>query len=128
MNKRWIRYAVAGGIALCVILPVAVLRGAFSSREGKVTAMALCDGCFAAAVAIGGIGLLCRIADGGSLDLIGFTAGRLRASIRRERYMSYYEYREQKRAKRTGGYGFLLVIGGICLALSLLMLAIWAAV
>lgn len=131
-RKTLIKYCVSAG--LCVLFVWIYLSnyeleyGAFAQQTKLVQLRLLCD-CFT----IPGLlmllsGLLMTVANEGALDGLGYLGHYMyhmfipgmRGSTKR-----YGDYVASKREKRVRGFGFLYVIGGICMAFALVFYAMY---
>ncbi len=124
MNKKnLISYIV--WILLAALL--FVLGGRSSRQEtGNFHAlMGYLSDCFLfPAVLEGGLGALSWVAAHGSFDMLGYAFSRLANTFFhfRQEGETFYDYKMRKEEQRDGFLRVPLVIGGICLALSLLCL------
>lgn len=93
---------------------------------GKYTVLS--DAFALPAVLLLGLGALIWASNLGALDGLGYS---LKVMVRMLKpgkgpeQESYREYLKAKQERRVKGYGFLLIIGGICLAISLIFLALF---
>ncbi len=108
------------------------LGGRFS-RQGTgsfQTLMGYLSDCFLfPAVLEGGLGALSWIASHGSFDMLGYAFSRLANTFFhfRQEGETFYDYKMRKEEQRDGFLVQPLVVGGICLALSLLCLLLFLA-
>ncbi len=118
-GRKLLSYGIALGIGLTIALAVAGGRGAFYKSDPLFMWQYLSDGCFAAAVALLGTGVLAFVASDGLFDMLGFGIKKIFSVLARdERKMSgtFFDYKRMKQSKRAGGYGFLIVTGTLFLA------------
>ena len=88
----------------------------------------LCDGFFVAAVLLLGIGCIKAVRNKGSFDVAGFglrhVVDMTIPALRREEKEDMQQYRERKALERKSSVGLLLA-GGVYLAISVIVLAIY---
>lgn len=91
----------------------------------------LIDGCFVSGVLIGGAGVMAFCSSRGAFDIFGYGimyGVSLILPVGKNPWLSngnresYYDYRERKREKKRKPFGAMLIIGGVYLALSVLLL------
>lgn len=114
-KKSILRYGVAFLIGCAIVFVVAWVNGVFSYAERVDAYRILCDGCFAAAVLLIGIGLLVWISNLGTFDILRYGMRSLvglysREAKNRKPEGSFYEY-QTIRAARQAPFAFLLFIG-----------------
>lgn len=127
--STFLKYSITAAIGTAFAVLIASQRGAFSSVTTADTLMAWCDGCFASAVLLGGIGLLAFVAAGGFFDIFSFGIRKLMLMLQRDDNKlkgSYVDYKTAKAAKGRGGYGFLLIMAIIFLAGAFALLALYS--
>ena len=131
MSKRTksllLKYGISGG--LCLLMAVTYLVSAdFLNLGLKDQLRILCD-----AFSLPGLlcifgGALVWLGNEGSFDGIGYVLSYAFHALlpgtwnKRE---SYKEYLERKSGKRTTGYGFVFVVGIVCMSISLVFLALF---
>lgn len=119
MGRKLLSYGIALGIGLAIALSVAAGRGAFYLDDQLLMWQYLSDGCFVASVVLLSAGLLAFVASDGLFDMLGFGIKKLFSLFQRDdRKLSgtFFEYKCMKQARRSGGYGFLIIIGALFLA------------
>ena len=130
-RKRVIWMTAAMAVGVLIAWGAAAAKGL---KPGIGTAMALrcwSDGCFAAAVLIGGVGALTWISTTGIFDIFryGFSSA-IRMFVpflRLENQMSFLDYKIYREEKRQPARMELLAVGVLFLAVSALLLAAYAA-
>lgn len=76
-------------------------------------------------------GLLMAVSNEGALDGVGYVmsfAVRMLIPGKHHENKRYSDYVESRREKRVKGYGFLFIVGGICMAVALVFLALFYSV
>ena len=119
MSRKLLRYGIALMIGLVIALPVAAGRGAFAKDDPLLMWQYLSDGCFAAAVALLSAGVLAFVASDGLFDMLGFGVKKVLSLLSRDDSKlsgTFFEYKLMKQSKRSGGYGFLIIVGALFLA------------
>ncbi len=132
-NSKLKTYISACGSAFVMIGVFAYWFGAFSADSASLAFAALSNACFVTAVLYIGVGALIWISTTGLFDIFGFGFKSLKylfTPIAKDpNEGGYYEYMMEKREKRKGKpipY-FMLVIGVVALALSIIFLVLWNA-
>ena len=130
-RKRLIFCGVTVAAGILIAWGAATARGL---KPGTGTAMTLrywSDGCFAAAVLIGGIGALTWISTTGLFDIFkyGFSSViTLFTPFRKPKdQMSFYDYKTYQAEKRRPARFELLAVGVFFLALSILLLMAYSS-
>jgi len=131
-KKSGRRTAAALLIGLAMGVGVFAVRGGFSATAWPEIASALCDACFVPSALLISVGLLLFAADGGLFDMMTYGVQKaLRLVLSEEKRAMYpktfYDYRVLKQGKKSG-FGFLLIAGGVYLALATLFLLLSGAV
>lgn len=73
-------------------------------------------------------GLLLAISNEGAFDGVGYAlsiAWKALIPGGRTKMEKYFDYVERKREKRGGGFGFLFVVGGVCMAAALVFMVLF---
>lgn len=74
------------------------------------------------------LGLLIRLSDAGAFYGLSWVVSYAFRSLipgGRSKMTSYYDYVQERKERQTGGYGFLIVVGGVCMAFALVFLALF---
>jgi len=121
------KYIIASLVGFAVMTGVLFMRDFFSLTDPTETFAALCDACFVPGVLLAGVGALLFVADDGLFDIFAFGIQKVaRLSLRKKREgtapLTFYDYRAMKQGGRKGGFGFLLVIGGMYLIAAVVFL------
>ncbi len=139
MNDSRKAFAMKYGISvgICVLMVYLYFIGQVSGLDDFL-ALALheryrilCDAFTIPGVLFLMTGCLVALSNAGALDAVGYIFHFLVTVFRpgRERRVEkYYDYVQEKKEKRTKGYGFLFVVGGIFMAVSLLFLVLFYCV
>ena len=130
-TKRLILWALVLAVGALIAWGAAAARGL---KAGVGTAMALrywSDGCFVAAVLIGGVGALTWISTTGLFDIFAYGFSSvivLFTPFRKPRdQMSFYDYKTCRAEKRRPARFELLAAGAFFLALSILFLVLYSS-
>ena len=114
------------GICLMVFLAVASLRGLFTAQEPAEVYRALCDGFFVAGALLTCYSVIRYCARDGAYDIFGYGMKNLKAMFipTREVNKRYYDFKQEKAAKRQPFSVNTLILGlcflaasGVCLLL-----------
>lgn len=124
-----LRYGITGLIALMTAYGVAEARGFAWQQAANLQARYLSDGFFAAGLILTGLGALVWISTTGFFDIFGYGFKSLLvlfSALRRpEEHQHYYDYKQEKDAKRGKPLYFLLLVGLIFVAISVIFLALY---
>lgn len=126
-KSNLIKYGVCGGV--CLLLAVIyVVNADFLNLESKDQLRILCDAFVVPGMLCIFGGLLVWLGNEGTFDGIGYVLSyafhALIPGNAKERE-SYKDYLERKRGKRTTGYGFVFIVGLVCLAIAFVFLALF---
>lgn len=130
-KKTLISIAVQLGIALLIAIPVAVGQGLSSAGAAYLNCRWLSDGFFVSAVLFTGLGGLFWVSTTGFFDIFSYAFKSLFVLFsplkKAKEFPHYYDYKCEKDAKREGKpiSHTVLVVGLICLAASLICLALY---
>ena len=127
-QKQLIKYGAAVGAGLAYAISGVISQNAFS--EDLKDMLRICsDALFLPGAMMMLIGLLMVVSNEGAFDSLAYTGRSLRRFFIPERpgekRMSYREYVEQRREKKTTGFGFLFIVGGAYAVAGLILLLIY---
>ncbi len=135
MSERWKKYAIKYGFSLVFAGSVAYAYISMRSFSGAARVdqyRMLCDAFSLPGMLLVLFGGLMWVAGKGTMDALGYIGKKLVASLipgkRLDKEERYGDYVVRQREKRKGGYGFLFVSGGVCIAVSLVFLALYYSV
>lgn len=124
-----LRYGITGAAALVMAFAAAELRGFAWQQASNLQARYLSDGFFVAGLVLTGLGALVWISTTGFFDIFSYGFKSLLvlfSPLRRpSEHQHYYDYKQEKDAKRGKPLYFLLIVGVACLALSVILLALY---
>ena len=121
------------GISFAIALGLAYLYVSFRITDGMPLVewyRMICDAFTIPGLLFLMLGLLVTLSNQGALDGIGYAATvafkmLIGAGANQERYT---EYLERRRANRLKGYGFLYIVGIVCMAVALVCLALFYSI
>lgn len=125
---------------MCYVSAIAVsallVYSYISSRDiGSLTQVdqyhVLCDAFFLPGLIMVFLGLLMVMNNLGALDTMAFGLSyvlHMLAPVAFDKMDSYLNFIEKRRANRNGGYGFLLVVGCVLIAVSVVFLVLYNSV
>lgn len=129
-KTRLKKYGIS--IAICVLLGAWYLsQYELSSLTTVELYKALCDAFTIPGMMFVLSGMLVAVSNEGALDGVGYVLGyavRMLIPGRHHEKRTYRDYVDAKREKRVKGYGFLFIVGGICMAISLVFLVLFYSV
>lgn len=132
--KTILKYGISTAVALAMVVGYVCSRDdgtkGFWGWSAVEQYMILCDAFTIPAVMFLGIGGLVWASTMGAMDGLSYVVkyalgGLIPGYGRKEKQERYYDYLQRKRANRTTGYGFLLVVGGILGVIALIFLALY---
>ena len=130
MKKRLVKYAICFAvIAVCAALYIMPRDFAAVGLAEKLAI--LCDAFTIPGVLLLGVGGLAFASSEGAMDGLTYA---LRRAVQmlipgvQQSLQNYGDYVVERRAKRKGGFAFLLISGGISLAVALICLGAYFAV
>ena len=127
-KKQLIKYAVAIGAGLAYTICLVISQNAFA-QETKAMLRIFSDGFFLPGALMILIGLLMVVSNEGAFDALAYTGRSLRRLFIPERpgekRVNYREYVEQRREKKTTGFGFLFIVGGVFAVIGLILMLIF---
>ncbi len=122
MRNKYIKYIIVTLIGILISLSIFSYRNLFNANNIRDIAYILSDGFLLPGVLILGAGLLLLVSNGGMFDIFTYSFKKMRAKKlygekRPSYYNSYYDYRT---SKEKVPFGFLVIVGGIFFALSVI--------
>jgi len=129
-NKRTLRkYLIASAIGIAIGIGVFAVKGGFDATERIEVLYAFCDAFFVPGILLLGFGALLFCADDGLFDMMNYGVMLCVNLVRKEEKRrafpkTFHDYRQMKQEGRNGGFGYLLIIGGVFIALAILFLVI----
>ena len=120
-----LKYGISSAIALLLVYVYCSTRDVFAQSAVERWRI-LCDAFTIPGLTYVMFGFLMMIANEGFFDMLSYAAGKavhmFIPGMGSEKGETYYDYLQRKRDKRATGFGFLFVVGGVCMALALLFL------
>ena len=118
-----IRYGIAAGIGGLMTYLTLVLHGYGELETAVDRYRLLCDAFTIPGVILFMVGILVWIAGKGMFDSLAYLGRSFFWLFNGAKPVRYYDFVQEKRAKRKkGGYGFLLLTGGVFLLVALVFL------
>jgi hypothetical protein len=131
-RKLLTKYGITIGICGLMIWSVISIRtselGAFSQLSTLLRYRVLCDAFTVPGMLLIMSGLLMFVANEGALDGLSYLGHYLKNMFipgSRNKTKRYFDYVEGKREKRVKGFGFLFVVGGVCMLIALVFLGLF---
>ena len=121
------KYIIASAIGVAIGICVFAIKGGFDATDKILTLYALCDAFFVPGILLLGFGTLLFCADDGVFDMLTYGTMKVVNLVRSEKRRSsfpktFYDYRVMKQEGRKGGFGYLMIIGAVFLAVAVLFL------
>lgn len=127
--SRFGQYAVTAFVALVIAIPVAHAQGFAFGQEMYRNAGCLSDGFFIAGALLTSVGILTWISTTGFFDLLAYAIHSipvLFSAIKKpEENESYYDYKMMREENRGKPLYFLVIVGVVCLLLSVIFLWVY---
>lgn len=124
LRTALLKYGISGVIA-AVMVGIYVGSRDFASMDLMTKYLTLCDAFTLPGITFLMVGCLMWISNEGGLDMLSYAASKA-VGLFVPGYIpkgeKYYEYVQRKRENRVTGYGFLFVVGGVCMAVALIFM------
>ena len=126
---KLIAYGAATAVALVLVVAVSLRQGLWQAKSFPEACFALCDGFFIAGGLLCCVGGLSRIASTGFFDIFSYGARTVASHFVPQKdakgMPKYYDYKVARDEKRKKPLNTALVVGAICLALSVLLAVLY---
>lgn len=121
------KYLITSLVGILIAAAVFAARGGLTAADDVAAMYALCDAFFVPGVLILGFGLLVFCADDGLFDMINYGVLKAVKIVQSEKKRSqfpktFYDYRAMKSETRGGGFGYLIVVGAVFVAIAAVFL------
>ena len=130
MKRTILEYSITTGICLILAFLICVIGGIFSYTEQFRIYGLLCDGFFISGVFCLSIGILVFVHNNGVFDMLIYGMQRFfslfKKNPKKVKYETFYDYTVAKAERPKSHFGFLLIIGGTFILISLIFLLLWA--
>lgn len=127
LRNRLLKYGISAGVCAGLVLVYCTTRN-FSQMELVEKYRTLCDAFTIPGLLCLCVGVLIWASNDGFFYGLSYCLNvAWRALIPGARYKSerYYDYVTRKKEKQITGYGFLFLVGGICMAFALVFMALF---
>ena len=125
MKKTALCYGITVLVGLALTFFAALVQGVFGQTENAALMKIFCNAFFAAGAILACAGLLVVATEGGAFDMLSFAVVLIfdlfRKDVNKRKYKDFYEYRQAKKEKKRS-FAFLLIVGVIFIAISLIFL------
>ena len=119
--KRVLPYLITTLVGAAIVVTIILAQRIWTAEDMTEIMRRLSDAFFVAGVCIGGVGLVVFASNGGVFYMLTFGIIRLfdlfRRNINERKYKDFYEYKESKKDKKHG-FGFMLVVGLVFIAIA----------
>lgn len=119
--KRVLPYLITTLVGAAIVVTIILAQRIWTAESTTELMRRLSDAFFVAGVVIGGVGLLVFASNGGVFYMLSFGFIRLfdlfKRNINDRKYKDFYEYKESKKDKKRG-FGFMLVVGLVFIAIA----------
>ena len=128
MKRTLLLYGITTLIAGAICLIIASIRGVFTVNDSNTVIHYLVDSAFTVGVIIFCLGLLVFVSNLGAFSMLRYGIYRFATLFRHDpakiKFRTYYDYVQATKEKNTP-YGFLLIVGGLYIVISLILLLFW---
>ena len=127
MRTNLLKYGISGAVCLGLAVFYCGVRD-FSQMELVEKYRTLCDGFTIPGLLCLCLGVLIWASNDGVLYGLSYclnVAWRALIPGARYKHERYYDYITRKKEKRITGYGFLFLVGGVCMAIALVFMALF---
>ena len=144
MERRWIKYAIAFGAGLVAVLLLMWMRGFWAEEAVDYTTQhahlitrldkirIVSDAFFIVGALMASFGALLFVSSHGAFDGIVYAVKSLTwffrfrdDTLRKKKYQSFYEYKEEKAAKPRAPFLFLVIVGAAFLLIAVAFTAVF---
>lgn len=130
--KKSLKYLISAAVGLGIVAIVIISKNIFGQTSANDVMHILCDAFFASGVCLSCAGLIVFAANGGAFDMLAYGVQFLFFMIGdvlsggniKRKHKDFYEYKKSKE-DRHHSMSFLLVVGLIFIALSLIFLGLY---
>lgn len=124
--KRFLKYGITSGVGLILVLIIISVKNIYGQTNVKDVMHILTDAFFVVGVVIFGYGLLVVATNGGTFDMMTYGITRFFSLFKRDvnkvKYRTFADYRIAKQDRKYS-FLYLIIVGGIFIALSCIFLA-----
>ncbi len=126
LKSNLLKYGISSGFAAVMVYIYCSSRHVFLQPELERWRI-LCDAFTIPGLTLIMVGFLLMIANEGFFDMLSYACSKAVGMFLPGRGFSekdekYYDYVQRKKDKRATGFGFLFVVGGVCMALAMLFM------
>lgn len=129
MKKKILEYSIS--TAVCSILTFVLIwtKGTFTCESPKLMYKYLVDSFFTVGVVAIGFGLLVVVSNWGAFDFIIYGVYRFVTLFKKNhkdvKYQTYYDYHIARAEKEKAEFVYLVIVGAVFIAASLILLYFW---
>lgn len=129
--KTLLQYSITTAIGIIIAVVIMAAKGLFTGAETELVGIyrVLADAFFVPGVIIGGVGLIVFASHGGVFDMLGYAVvmffDLFRRDVTKRKYRDFYEYREAKKDKSKWSITFMLVVGLVFIAVSIVFTVLY---
>lgn len=125
--KKYLRYLITFLVGLVFAFVICLFKNIFSQTSTNEIFKILVDAFFVPGVIILGFGLLVVATNGGTFDMLAYGAIMFASLFQKgtkRKYKTFYDYHEAQKDRKYS-FAYLLIVGGILIAISLILLIFW---
>lgn len=131
--SNFLKYLITSLVGLSIATIIIFSKGILTVETTTQVMAILCDAFFAPGVIFVCFGLIVVASNGGAFDMLSYGVSLifvlLKKNIKERKYKDFYEYSQAKKEKRKGksSIAFILIVGLIMVAISMIFLAFYYA-
>lgn len=119
--KKVLPYLITSFIGAAIVTIIILAQSIWAAGSTVEVMRILSDAFFAAGVVIGGVGLLVFASNGGVFYMLSYAVIRFfdlfKRNMNDRKYKDFYEYKQAKEEKQHG-FGFMLIVGIVFIAVA----------
>lgn len=127
LRKILLKYGISGGVCVAIAVFYCGVRD-FFQMETVEKLRTLCDAFTVPGILALCVGCLLWVSNEGVFYGLGYCLDVTRKALipgGRMKMEKYYDYVQRHKGKKVTGFGFLFVIGGACMAIALIFMALF---
>ena len=128
MKEKLLQYGITTAVLTALTLFIIFANDLFGQTDPQAKMKILTDAFFASGVFAICAGLLVVVSNGGFFHIFSYGISSFANLFKKDRskmkYKTYYDYKEAMKDKKKP-YGFILIVGLVFFAISMVFMAIW---
>ena len=129
VKKKVLQYSITTGVCSVLVFLLLWARGIFKNPTAVQLYQYLTDSFFIVGILVAMIGLLIFVSNGGVFDMLVYGIYRFITLFKKDhtnvKYNTFYDYRVAKAERPKASFLFLIIVGVVFLAVSMIFLIFW---